>query len=105
MKDCMNKTGLHIKYLLLLTLVAAPLTACKSSAPHAEQSAQPANAGIETMIAHVQQSTDYLDIPAHVEADPSHVVRIFPPLSGRILALRVLPGQEVRKGDVIAQLQ
>lgn len=105
MKDCMNKTELHIKHLLLLALIAAPLTACKSSSPHADPSAQPANAGIETTIAHIQQSTDYLDIPAHVEADPSHVVRIFPPLSGRILALRVLPGQEVRKGDFIAQLQ
>src|SRR6202020_3516774 len=31
--------------------------------------------------------------------------RVFPPLSGRILGLRVLPGQEVKKGDVIAQLQ
>ncbi|QHS50404.1 efflux RND transporter periplasmic adaptor subunit [Edaphobacter sp. 12200R-103] len=101
----MNNPGISIKHLLLLTLIAAPLTACKSSAPRTDQSAQPANAGIETTIAHVQQSTDYLDIPAHVEADPSHVVRIFPPLSGRILALRVLPGQEIRKGDVIAQLQ
>ena len=51
------------------------------------------------------QSTDFLEIPAHVEADPSHVVHIFPPLSGRMLGLRVLPGQEVKKGDVVAQLQ
>jgi cobalt-zinc-cadmium efflux system membrane fusion protein len=105
MKDCMNKTEIHIKRLLLLTLVAAPITACKSSAPATDQSAQPATAGIETTIAHMQQSTDYLEIPAHVEADPSHVVRIFPPLSGRLIGLRVLPGQEIRKGDVVAQLQ
>jgi cobalt-zinc-cadmium efflux system membrane fusion protein len=105
MKVRMNKIKISPEFLLLLTVVAAPLTACKSSPPPAAQSSQPANAGIETAVAHSQKSTDYLEIPAHIEPDPSHVVRIFPPLSGRILGLRVLPGQEVRKGDVIAQLQ
>jgi len=105
MKDRMNTIQIRTESLLLLALVAAPLTACKSSAPPPAEAPQPANAGIETTVAHVQQSTDYLEIPAHVEADPSHVVRIFPPLSGRMLGLRVLPGQEVKKGDVIAQLQ
>lgn len=99
------KTTMRIDSLLLLTLFAAPLTACKSSAPPPEQKNQPATAGIETTVAHVQKSTDYLEIPAHVEADPAHVVRIFPPISGRMMGLRVLPGQEVRKGDVIAQIQ
>jgi cobalt-zinc-cadmium efflux system membrane fusion protein len=103
MKDRM--ITIRTESLLLLALVAVPLTACKSSAPPPAQDQQTANAGIETTVAHVKQSTDYLELPAHVEADPSHVVRIFPPLSGRIMGLRVLPGQEVRKGDVIAQLQ
>jgi membrane fusion protein, heavy metal efflux system len=91
--------------LLLLSLAALPLTACKSSAPPPAEATQPANAGIETTIAHSQQSTDYLEIPARIAADPSHVVRIFPPASGRMLGLRVLPGQEVKKGDTIATLQ
>ncbi len=90
--------------LLLLSLIVAPLTACKSTPPPAAEN-QPTNVGIETTIAHVQQSTDYLEVAARVSADPSQVVRIFPPLSGRILGLRVLPGQEVKKGDMIAQLQ
>jgi cobalt-zinc-cadmium efflux system membrane fusion protein len=90
--------------LLLLSLIVAPLTACKSSRPPAAEN-QPTNVGIETTIAHIQQSTDYLEVPARISADPSRVVRIFPPLSGRILGLRVLPGQEVKKGDEIAQLQ
>jgi membrane fusion protein, heavy metal efflux system len=105
MKDRMNTIMIRTESLLLLALVAVPLTACKSSAPPQTQEQQAANAGIETTVAHVKQSTDYLELPAHVEADPSHVVRIFPPLSGRIMGLRVLPGQEVRKGDIIAQLQ
>ncbi|WP_169747073.1 efflux RND transporter periplasmic adaptor subunit [Edaphobacter aggregans] len=91
--------------LLLLTIAALPLTACKSSAPPPAEATQPATAGIETAIAHAQQSTDYLEIPARISADPSHVVHIFPPASGRMLSLRVLPGQEVKKGDAVATLQ
>jgi len=100
MKAHMTRT----ESLLLLSLFVAPLTACKSTPPPAAEN-QPTNVGIETTTAHVQQSTDYLEVPARIAADPSRVVRIFPPLSGRILGLRVLPGQEVKKGDVIAQLQ
>jgi len=103
MKDCMKTLPIRMNSLLLLTAVGLPLTACKSAPPPAE--ATPANAGVETMIAHTTQSTDYLDIPARISADPSHVVRIFPPLSGRVVGLRVLPGQEIGKGAVVATLQ
>ena len=104
MKERMNTSLFRIN-ILLLAAVAVPLTACKSSAPPAAEAPAPSTAGIETEVVHVQKSTDFLDIPARVSADPSHVVRIFPPLSGRMLGLRVLPGQEVAKGAVIATLQ
>jgi membrane fusion protein, heavy metal efflux system len=104
MKALMKTLVPRTESLLLLSLIALPLTACKSTpVPTAEN--QPSNVGVETAIAHVQHSTDYLEVPARVSADPSRVVRIFPPLSGRMIGLRVLPGQEVKKGDVIAQLQ
>jgi cobalt-zinc-cadmium efflux system membrane fusion protein len=105
MKARMNTRWNTIDSLLLLSLAALPLTACKSSTPPPAEATQPANAGIETTIAHAQQSTDYLEIPARVTADPSHVVHIFPPASGRTLALRVLPGQDVKKNDIVATLQ
>jgi membrane fusion protein, heavy metal efflux system len=107
MKDSMNKIMKRPESLLLLALIAMPLTACKKSETPSDAKAesQPSNAGIETTVAHIQRGTDFLEIPAHVEADPSHVVHIFPPLSGRIIGLRVLPGQEVKKGAVVAQLQ
>jgi cobalt-zinc-cadmium efflux system membrane fusion protein len=104
MKALMKILVPRTESLLLLSLIALPVTACKSTPPPAAEN-QPSNVGIETTIAHVQQSTDYLEVPARVTADPSQVVRIFPPLSGRMLGLRVLPGQEVKKGDVISQLQ
>lgn len=104
MKALMKTLVPRPESLLLLSLIALPLTACKSTPPPAAEN-QLSNVGVETAIAHVQQSTDYLEVPARVSADPSRVVHIFPPLSGRMLGLRVLPGQEVKKGDVIAQLQ
>ncbi|MBS1822100.1 MAG: efflux RND transporter periplasmic adaptor subunit [Acidobacteria bacterium] len=103
-KNGMNTLPIRINSLLLLAVVGLPLTACESSAPPAEAT-RPANAGVDTMVAHVQQSTDYLDIPARITADPSRVVHVFPPLSGRMLGLRVLPGQEIAKGAVVATLQ
>ena len=99
----MNRT--RIKSLLALSLVVAPLTACKSGPPAVSNEKQPSNVGVETTVAHLQTSTDFLEIPARITPDPSRVVRIFPPLSGRILGMKVLPGQEVQKGDAIAQLQ
>jgi cobalt-zinc-cadmium efflux system membrane fusion protein len=80
-----------------------PLTACKHTPPAAEQ--QPTNVGVETAVVHATQSTDYLEVPAHIMADPAHVVHIYPPLSGRIYGLTILPGQNVVKGQMIAQLQ
>lgn len=95
----------RVESLIAISLAVAPLTACKSTPPSSTAEQQPSNVGVETTVAHVQTSTDFLQIPARVMADPSRVVHIFPPLSGRILGLKVLPGQEVKKGDAIADLQ
>ena len=86
---------------IALTLVA--LTACNHAPPPLER--QPSNVGVETSVVHSTENTDYLEVPAHVTADPAHVVHIFPPLSGRIFGLNILPGQTVVKGQVLAQLQ
>jgi cobalt-zinc-cadmium efflux system membrane fusion protein len=94
---------IRIEILSALALSVIPLTACNHAPPPSEK--QPTNVGIETTIAHSTQSTDYLEVPAHITADPAHVVHIYPPLSGRILGLNILPGQNVAKGQVIAQLQ
>lgn len=60
---------------------------------------------IETMTVQTGTIFDSLTVPAHVEADPTKLVHIFPPLAGRILSLRVVAGQEVGKGQAIATLQ
>ena len=88
--------------LAVTSLAVTSLVACKQSGPATQPTPQ---APPETMVVHTQPGIDYLDIPAHVMPDPAHVVRIFPPLAGRIFDMKVLPGQEVQKGQTIAMLQ
>jgi cobalt-zinc-cadmium efflux system membrane fusion protein len=45
-----------------------------------------------------------LEVPAHVEADPSRVARITPPLPGRIVNLNVHFGDEVHAGDQLLSI-
>ena len=53
----------------------------------------------------VQQTLpETLDLAAKVQADPSKVVRIFPPASGRVVAIEVKPGDHVRRGQTLAIL-
>lgn len=92
----------RIEILLAITLAFVPLTACRKAPP---LESQPVNVDVETAIVHSTQSTDYLEVPAHVTSDPARVVHVYPPLSGRILGFNILPGQAVAKGQVIAQLQ
>lgn len=60
---------------------------------------------VQTVTVHEQKIVDKLDIPARVAANPTRVVQVFPPLSGRIVRFSVLPGQAVQAGQVIAVLQ
>lgn len=60
---------------------------------------------LDTVVAHVQPVHDGLTLPARVQANPTTVVHIYPPISGRVLALKVLPGQEVAKGQIVGMLQ
>jgi len=53
----------------------------------------------------MQSTASALEIPGRVEADPAHLVHIYAPLSGRLMNLTLIAGQEVRKGQPIALLQ
>jgi cobalt-zinc-cadmium efflux system membrane fusion protein len=88
--------------LLALSFAMASLLACKQAASTSEPTPQ---APPELVVAHPESGVDYLEIPARIMPDPAHVVRVFPPLSGRIFGLQVLPGQEVTQGQTIATLQ
>lgn len=60
---------------------------------------------IETVTVHRQSVSNQLVLSAKVMANPTDVVHVYPPISGRVVALKVLPGQEVRKNQEIATLQ
>jgi cobalt-zinc-cadmium efflux system membrane fusion protein len=94
------------KYLTAFLLPCAiALTACS----HPSEATTPAPATgkdvVDTVTVHPAQVTDTLNLPARLMSNPTDVVHIYPPLSGRVLTLKVLPGQEVSKGQAIGSLQ
>jgi cobalt-zinc-cadmium efflux system membrane fusion protein len=82
------------------------LTACKQEQPAPASSGNtPAQSVVETITVHHQQVENQLLLAAKVMANPTEVVHVFPPVSGRVVELKVLPGQELRKGQQIGVLQ
>jgi membrane fusion protein, heavy metal efflux system len=80
------------------------LAACSKEQPAAAPS-KPAQSVVETVTVHRQEVSNQLVLPARIIANPTEVVHIYPPISGRVVALKVLPGQEVTKGQQIGMLQ
>jgi cobalt-zinc-cadmium efflux system membrane fusion protein len=73
--------------------------------PAQASSQLPTNAGPVRYVKVVEQSIpDTLDLAAKAQADPTKVVRIFPPASGRVLSLDVKPGDRVRRGQTLGIL-
>jgi len=99
----MTTSRASIAYFTLVGLAVSMGSGCKSSSPP-EETQQP-TANIQVSTVHAQPSEDALILPGRVEADPDHVVHIYAPLSGRLLNMTLVPGQEVRKGQTIAELQ
>lgn len=92
----------------ILAIFAASLllamTACRS------EQATPQSSGakqqvLETTEVHRQQVASRLQLPARIQANPTAMVHIYPMISGRVLSLRILPGQRVKKGETIGTLQ
>jgi cobalt-zinc-cadmium efflux system membrane fusion protein len=81
---------------------SAPSSA--NSASSGEYTAQDAK-GIETMAVRQTTIPEYLDLPAHIEPDPTRVVHVFAPAGGRITEMRVRPWDRVEKGQVLAELE
>jgi cobalt-zinc-cadmium efflux system membrane fusion protein len=93
---------------ILAAAIASPLlllTACKHEQPPAPAQSTPQKSVVETVEVHPQAVASQLFLAAHIVANPTLVVHIFPPISGRVVALKVLPGQEVTKGQQLGMLQ
>lgn len=62
----------------------------------------PLRARLVVAAAAEQASAHAIDLPAVVEANPATTVNILPPLTGRLLALKVRLGDTVRRGQLLA---
>ena len=60
--------------------------------------------GITTAAVLSGEVSDYLDIAANIEADPTLVVRVYAPVSGRLLSVAVRPADYVHQGQLVATL-
>lgn len=88
---------------LAATMLVCSAAGCGS---HSEPATPPpAKTIVQTVTVHPQNVVDRLNLPARVTPNPTKVVQIFPPLSGRIVKFSVLPGQTVQAGQVVAVLQ
>ena len=81
------------------------LTSCKREEPTAAPSNAQAQSVIQTITVHPQQVANQLSLAARVMPNPTSIVHIYPLISGRVLSLKVLPGQELTKGQQIGTLQ
>lgn len=86
----------------LATCIA--LTGCGKDA-NSSRSEMPQAQVIETSVVHHQQTANELVLPARIATNPTRTVHIYPLISGRILSLSILPGQQVHKGEKIGTLQ
>ncbi len=75
-----------------------------SASPNTEYVA-PDSKGIQTEAARTSAIPEYLDLPAHIEADPTRVVHVFAPAGGRIVEMKVRPWDRVEKGQTLAMLE
>jgi membrane fusion protein, heavy metal efflux system len=80
------------------------LTGCKHEQPAPAEST-PVRSVVETITVHPQAVANQLSLAAHIMANPTSVVHVFAPISGRVVALKVLPGQEVTKGQELGMLR
>ncbi len=65
----------------------------------------PDTKGIQTVTVQRTAVPEYLDLPAHIEADPTRVVHVYPPAGGRIIEMKVRPWDHVAKGQPLALIE
>lgn len=103
------RRGLLVAALLLGCSRHRPAPAAAASASDAADTADdfvlPEDArGVVTAPAQAQRLADYLEVTGRIQADPTHVVRVYPPVSGRLVAVEVHPADHVAQGQVLAIL-
>lgn len=102
-----NRNFRHFLGWVLGLSISLGITACNRHEPGStETSTKPQSSGKPVAYIPVseQQIEGRLELGAKVQPDPTRLFRIFPPASGRILAVRVKPGDLVRRGETLATI-
>ncbi len=89
---------------LLLTTGSLWLAGCSSHQPENAAAQAPALA-IQTARVEAKTVSSEMTIPASIQPDPSRVVHVFAPVSGRLIELRARPGDSIRNGQPLAVIQ
>jgi membrane fusion protein, heavy metal efflux system len=107
-----------MKVSILLVGLTVALTGCSSNKPNDNLASIPQKGdasiteviaedsqGIQTEVARTSRVPEYLDLPAHIEPDPTRVVHVFAPAGGRVEEMKVRPWDRVAKGQTLATLE
>jgi len=89
---------------LVVSVAVCFMAACSSKKPEAAEKDVPQKA-IQTAPVEFRTVSTELVIPATIQPDPARVVHVFAPVSGRLLELRVKPGDSVSAGQAVAVVQ
>jgi cobalt-zinc-cadmium efflux system membrane fusion protein len=81
------------------------LSGCGSSDQTHQTDEHPATNPIQVTPVALVTVQNEVAVPAKVQADPARVVHLYPPVSGRLVSLRVRPGDLVRAGQVVATIE
>jgi cobalt-zinc-cadmium efflux system membrane fusion protein len=96
-----NRAGWLFKITAALTM-----TACHQELPPGASATNSASAPADSAVRYVtvaqQTIDDRLDLTAKVQADPARLLRVFPPASGRLLAINVKAGDMIARGEALA---
>lgn len=89
---------------ILLSLVIIAGAGCGKEQADAPDKPQ-ANPTVKTATVEFNKVATQFTIPASVQADPARVIHVFAPVSGKLVALNVKAGDQVRAGQPVAILQ
>ncbi|HZT68655.1 MAG TPA: efflux RND transporter periplasmic adaptor subunit [Terriglobia bacterium] len=108
----MKPTTLAFVLVLLVVLAGCssktprqPASEDRSSLTENEFILPPNNQDVTTAVVSLRPLPEYLELPTRIVPDPTRVVRVYSPVAGRLVALKVTSGQWVHKGETMAIIE
>ena len=91
---------------VLTIVLAASLSACGGGANAQKQNSDSKQQSpIQFAQVSLESVQNEVAVPAKVQADPEHVVHIYPSVSGRLISLNIRPGDAIKAGQTVAIIE